>query len=109
MEQILFGLIKKRGEMAGQHKVALKAIAVPGKYKQIFGGNEWKLTIVNALRVAPSSGETIAAKIIATKGWNASTHADLLKRVRDALQRAQKDRHVVQEFGPDGCVLRLAP
>jgi len=134
MEHTIFGLIKKRGEIAGQHKVAIKSadtlkadldaidralvlcgyegdpkgIAPRGKYKQLFGRNELKLTIINALRVAPVDDETIAVQIIAAKGWDAYTHADVLKRVRHALQRAQKDGHVVQDFGPDGCLWRLA-
>lgn len=133
MEHTIFGLIKKRGEIAGQHKLALKAagtlkadldaidralvlcgyeddpkgIAPRGKYKQLFGRNELKLTIINALRVAPVDDETIAAQIIAAKGWDADTHADVLKRVRHALQRAQKDGHVAQDFGPDGCLWKL--
>ena len=45
---------------------------------------------------------------MAAKGWGDDIHADVLKRVRDALQRAQKDGHVVQDFGPDGCLWRLA-
>ncbi|HBM40218.1 MAG TPA: hypothetical protein DD402_10315 [Sulfitobacter sp.] len=134
MEHTLSGLIKKRGEIAGQHKVALKAAdalkadldaidralvlcgyeddpkAIParGKYKQLFGRSELKLTIINALRVAPADDETIAAQIMDAKGWGDDIHADVLKRVRDALQRAQKDGHVVQDFGPDGCLWRLA-
>jgi hypothetical protein len=130
MEHTIFGLIKKRGEIAGQHKVALKAadalkadldaidralvlcgyeedpngIAPRGKYKQLFGRNELKLTIINTLRAAPVDDETIAAQILAAKGWGDDTHADVLKRVRHALQRAQKDGHVVQDFGPDGCL-----
>ena len=134
MEHTIFGLIKKRGEIAGQHKVALKAvdtlkadldaidralvlcgyeddpkgIAPRGKYKQLFGRNELKLTIINALRVAPVDDETIAAQIIAAKGWDDDTHADVLKRVRHALQRAQKDGHVVQDFGPDGCLWTIS-
>ena len=134
MEHTIFGLIKKRGEIAGQHKLAMKAadtlkadldaidralvlcgyeddpkgIAPRGKYKQLFGRNELKLTIINALRVAPVDDEAIAAQIIAAKGWDADTHADVLKRVRHALQRAQKDGHVVQDFGPDGCLWRLS-
>lgn len=133
MEHTIFGLIKKRGEIAGQHKVALKAadtlkadldaidralvlcgyqddpktIPARGKYKQLFGRNELKLTIINALRVAPADDETIAAQIIAAKGWGDDIHADVLKRVRDALQRAQKDGHVVQDFGPEGCLWKL--
>mgnify|MGYP003627998528 FL=1 len=131
---VIHGLIKKRGEIAGQHKAAVKAAdtlkadldaidralvlcgyeddpkAIParGKYKQLFGRNELKLTIINALRVAPVDDEAIAAQIIAVKGWDADTHADVLKRVRHALQRAQKDGHVVQDFGPNGCLWRVA-
>jgi len=131
---VIHGLIKKRGEIAGQHKAALKAtdalkadldaldralvlcgyeddpkgIAPRGKYKQLFGRNELKLTIINALRVAPADDEAIAAQIMAAKGWGDDIHADVLKRVRDALQRAQKDGHVVQDFGPDGCLWRIA-
>ncbi|TMM55395.1 hypothetical protein [Sulfitobacter sabulilitoris] len=134
MEHTIFGLIKKRGEIAGQHKVALKAAdalkadleaidralvlcgyeddpkAIParGKYKQLFGRNELKLTIINALRIAPADDEAIAAQIMAAKGWDDDIHADVLKRVRDAIQRAQKDGHVVQDFGPDGCLWQLA-
>jgi len=133
MEHTIFGLIKKRGEIAGQHKVALKAadslkadldaidralvlcgydddpkaIAPRGKYKQLFRRNELKLAIINALRVATADDEAIAAQIIAEKGWGDDTHADVLKRVRDALQRVQKDGHVVQDFGPDRCLWRI--
>ncbi|MFD1159025.1 hypothetical protein [Roseovarius aestuarii] len=133
MEHTIFGLIKKRGEIAGQHKAAVKAadalkadldaidralvlcgyeddprgIAPRGKYKQLFGRNELKLTIINMLREAPADDEVIAARIIEAKGWGDDMHADVLKRVRDALQRQQKDGHVVQDFGPDGCLWRL--
>ncbi len=132
---VIHGLIKKRGEIAGQHKAAMKAadalkadldaidralvlcgyeddprgIAPRGKYKQLFGRNELKLTIINMLREAPADDETIAGRIIEAKGWGDDMHADVLKRVRDALQRAQKDGHVVQDFGPDGCFWKLAP
>jgi len=134
MDHTIFGLIKKRGEIAGQHKVAMraadvlkadraaidralvlcgyqddpKAIAPRGKYKQLFGRNELKLTIINMLREAPADDEAIAAHIIERKGLGDNMQADVLKRVRDALQRAQKDGHVVQDFGPDGCLWRLA-
>ena len=135
MEHTIFGLIKKRGEIAGQHKVAQKAadalkadldaidralvlcgyqddpkgIAPRGKYKQLFGRNELKLTIISMLRVAPADDEMIAAQIMASKGWGDDVHADVLKRVRHAIQRQQKDGHVVQDFGPDGCLWKLAP
>lgn len=130
MEHTIFGLIKKRGEIAGQHKVALKAadvlkadldaidralvlcgyqddpkgIAPRGKYKQLFGRNELKLMIRDRLRQGAADDEAIAVHIIDCKGWD----ADVLKRVRDALQRQQKDGRVVQDFGPDGCLWRLA-
>ena len=133
MEHTIFGLIKKRGEIAGQRKVAQKAAdalkadldaidrtlvlcryeddpkAIParGKYKQLFGRNELKLTIINALRVESVDDEAIAAQIVAAKGWGDDMHDDVLKRVRDALQRAQKGGHVVQDFGPDGCLWRI--
>jgi len=131
---VIHGLIKKRAEIAGLHKAAQKAadgikddlaaidralalcgyqddpkgIAPRGKYKQLFGRNELKLTIINMLRKAPADDETIAARIMAAKGWGDDIHADVLKWVRDAIQRAQKDGHVVQDFGPDGCLWRLA-
>ncbi|WP_299968424.1 hypothetical protein [uncultured Roseobacter sp.] len=134
MQNTIHGLIKKRGEIAGQHKVALraadnleadldaidralalcgyeddpKAIAPRGKYKQLFGRNELKLTIINMLREAPADHEKIAGQIIASKGRGDDVHADVLKRVRHAIQRQQKDGHVVQDFGPDGCLWRIA-
>lgn len=134
MEHTIHGLIKKRGEIAGQHKVAVKAadalkvdldaidralvlcgyqddpkgIAPRGKYKQLFGRNELKLTVIGILRQAPADDESIAASIMDAKGWGDDIHADVLKRVRDALQRAQKDGHVVQDFGPNGCLWRIS-
>ncbi|EBA12387.1 hypothetical protein [Roseobacter sp. CCS2] len=135
MQNTIHGLIKKRGEIAGQHKVALKAadalkadldaidralvlcgyqndpkgIAPRGKYKQLFGRNELKLMTRDRLRQGAADDEAIAAAIIDCKGWDAENalRADVLKRVRDALQRQQKDGHVVQDFGPDGCLWRL--
>lgn len=127
---VIHGLIKKRAEIAGLHKVAVKAadvikddlaaidralalcgyqddpksIAPRGKYKQLFGRNELKLTIINMLRESPADDVAIAARIIERKGWDAddALRADVLKRVRHAIQRVQKDGHVVQDFGPDG-------
>ena len=136
MEHTIFGLIKKRGELASQHKVAMqaadalkdveaidralvlcgyeddpKAIPARTKYKQMFGRNELKLTILDALRQAPADDETIARLIIERKGWDADDDAlwkDVLKRTRDAIQRAQTAGYVVQDFGPDGCLWRVA-
>ena len=133
MEHTIFGLIKKRGEIAGQHKAAVQAqeaikadldaidralvlcsyeddpkgIAPRGKYKQLFGRNELKLTVINLLREAPADDEAIVAHIMDAKGWGDDIRLDVLKRVRDALQRAQVAGHVVQDFGPNGCFWRV--
>ena len=132
---VIHGLIKKRAEIAGAHKVAVraadairddlaaidralalvgyaddpKAIAPRGKYKQLFGRNELKLMTRERLRDGPADDETIAAYIIERKGWDAddALRADVLKRARDALQREQKVGRVVQDFGPDGCLWTL--
>lgn len=135
MQNTIHGLIKKRGEIAGQHKVAIKAadalkhdldaidralvlcgyeedpktIAPRSKYKQLFGRNELKLTVRGLLKNGPADDETLAAAIIETKGWDKDAiWPDVLKRVRDALQRDQKVGRVVQDFGPDGCLWRVA-
>ena len=136
MEHTIHGLIKKRGEIAHHHKAAVraadalkadldaidralvlcgyqddpKAIAPRGKYKQLFGRNELKLLTRERLRDGPADDETIAAYIIERKGWDAddALRADVLKRARDALQREQKVGRVVQDFGPDGCLWRVA-
>jgi len=133
---VIHGLIKKRAEIAGAHKVAVKAadairddlaaidralalcgytgdprgIAPRTKYKQLFGRNELKLLTRERLRDGPADDETIAAWIIERKGWDAddALRADVLKRARDALQREQKVGRVVQDFGPDGCLWWLA-
>jgi hypothetical protein len=135
MEHTIFGLIKKRGELAHHHKVAKqaadaigadldaidralvlcgyeddpKAIPMRGRYKQLFGRNELKLCILDTLRQGPADDETIARLIIERKGWDADDDlwADVLKRARDAIQRAQKAGYVVQDFGPDGCLWRF--
>ena len=132
---VIHGLINKRAEIAGLHKAAQKAadrikddlaaidraldlcgyednpkdIAPRTKYKQMFGRNELKLTILDTLRQGPADDETIAKLIIERKGWDADDDlwADVLKRTRDAIQRAQKAGYVVQDFGPDGCLWRL--
>lgn len=133
---VIHGLIKKRAEIAGAHKVAVRAadairddlaaidralllcgyqedpkgIAPRGKYKQLFGRNELKLMTRERLRDGPADDETIAAWIIERKGWDAddTLREDVLKRTRDALQREQKVGRVVQDFGPDGCLWKLA-
>jgi hypothetical protein len=51
-------------------------IAPRGKYKQLFGRNELKLTIINALRVAPADDEAMAAQVLAVTGWGDDIHAD---------------------------------
>ncbi|PCI03460.1 MAG: hypothetical protein COB78_10920, partial [Hyphomicrobiales bacterium] len=92
---VVHGLIKKRAEIAGIHRVAVKAvesikddlvaidralhlcgyledpkvIAPRGKYKQMFGRNELKLAILDTLRKAPADDLTVADAIIEAKGW----------------------------------------
>lgn len=85
-----------------------KAIAPRGKYKQLFGRSELKLTVLGMLREAPADDMTITAQIMAVKGWGEDVQADVLKRVRHCIQRAQKDGHVVQDFGPDGCLWAIS-
>jgi len=132
---VIHGLIKKRAEVAGQHKVAVKAadvikddlaaidralhlcgyqedpkaIAPRGKYKQMFGRNELKLAILDTLRKSPADDLAIVDAIIEAKGWNQDDvlHADILKRVRHAIQRARNSGLIVQNFGPDGCLWKL--
>jgi len=134
---VISGLIKKRAELAGLHKTALKAadaakadvaaidralmlcgyegdprgIGPRGKYKQMFGRSELKRIILQTLREAPADDEAIVDRIVEVKGWavDAELRADILKRTRDAIQRAQKTGLIVQDFGPDGCLWRLAP
>ena len=61
------------------------------------------------LKDGPADDETLAAAIIKAKGWDRDAiWSDVLKRVRDALQRDQKAGKVVQDFGPDGCLWRIS-
>jgi hypothetical protein len=131
MEHTIFGLIKKRGEITGQQKATVmaaedikayfdidralvlcgdtdgpKGIVPRGKYMQLFGRNELKLTVRNMLQQAPADDEPLIEQIIAAKGWDDNVRTDVLKRVRRALQRAQKDGRVLQDFGPNGCLWR---
>ena len=134
---LVHGLIKKHAEIAGQHRAAQKAadaikddlaaidralllcgyqddpkaIAPRGKYKQLFGRGELQRIILDMLREAPADDEAVVDQIIEAKGWTVDDElrADILKRTRDAIQRAQKRGLVVQDFGPDGCLWRLAP
>ena len=129
---LISGLIRKRSEVAGQLKVAQKAaeavksdlaaldraleicgytgdprgIAPRTKYKQMFGRSELKRLILDQLRTGPKDDEAIAAQIILAKGWDADDElrADILKRVRHAIQRLRNTDYIVQDFGPDGCL-----
>ena len=133
---VIHGLIKKRAEVAGLHRVAVKAadaikddlaaidralhlcgyqkdpkaIAPRGKYKQMFGRNELKLVILDMLRKAPADDLAVADAIIEAKGWQVddALHANILKRVRHAIQRARNSGLIVQDFGPGGCLWKLA-
>ena len=52
-----------------------KGIAPRTKYKQLLGRSELKLLTRERLRESPADDETIAAWIIARKGWDAvATH-----------------------------------
>ena len=66
--------------------------------------------ILDMLRDAPADDEAVVDQIIERKGWTVDDElrADILKRTRDAIQRAQKRGLVAQDFGPDGCLWRLA-
>ena len=101
---VIHGLIKKRAEIAGLYKVAQKAadgikddlevidralalcgyqgdpkgIVPRGKYKQLFGRNELKLTVRDMLLQGAADDETLAAHIIDVKGWDADVQADVL-------------------------------
>ena len=132
---LIHGLVRKRSEVAGQLKVAQKAmetvkddlaaidraleicgykgnpngIAPRTKYRQLFGRNELKLTIRKHLNQTPADDETLTKTIIEAKGWDKdAVWSDVLKRVRDCLQREQKVGRVVQDFGPDGVLWKRA-
>lgn len=116
MQNTIHALIKKRGEIAGQHRVAHKAAdalkadlyaidralalcsyqddpkAIParGKCKPLFGCNELKLTTINVLRDAPADDRTIAARITDAPDWGEDIYHDAPKRVRRALRGQQK-------------------
>jgi len=134
---VVSGLIKKRAEIAGLHRSAVKAteaikadlnaidralhlcgyegdprgIEPRGKYKQMFGRSELKRIILATLRKSPADDEAIVDRVIEIKGWTVDDElrADILKRTRDAIQRARNAGLIVQDFGPDGCLWRLAP
>lgn len=62
------------------------------------------------LRKAPADDLTVADAIIEAKDWqlDEALYADVLKRVRHAIQRARNSGLIVQDFGPDGCLWKLA-
>ena len=72
------------------------------------GRCQLKLAIINMLRQAPADDETDTSLIMEAKGWGDDMHADVLKRVLDAIERLLKDGYVVQNFGPDGCLWRMS-
>jgi len=135
-EHVISGLVRKRSEIAGQYKAALNAaeavksdlaaidralelvgylsdpkdIPTRGKYKMMFGRGECKKLILEVLRKGPATDEDIVDHIIEVKDWTADykLRADILKRVRDAIQRAQNTGVVEQDFGPDGALWKLS-
>ncbi|MFD0916516.1 hypothetical protein ACFQ14_08865 [Pseudahrensia aquimaris] len=133
---LVSGLIRKRGEIAGQHKAAVKAadaiksdldaldralaicgykgdphgIEPRGKYKTMFVRNELKLMIMGRLKEIPADDRAIADQIIQTKGWEADgeLRLEIIKRVRHALQRLKNTDRVVSDFGPNGALWKRA-
>ena len=134
-QNLISGLIRKRSEISGQLRVAKKAanliqadidaidrtlelvgykgnprsLPPKGKHKMMFGRSELKRTITDQLRSGPKDDRAIVDHIIESKGWEADDEltADILKRVRHAIQRLRNADHVEQDFGPDGALWRI--
>lgn len=132
---LLSGLVEKRADIASQHKAAIERVdqikadldtvdralhlcgyaddpaAIPtrSKYRQFFGRGELKRIILQTLKDGPADDETIVDRIIERKGWEADAElrTDILKRTRDAIQRARNAGLIQQDFGPDGCLWRV--
>jgi len=135
-EHVISGLVRKRSEIAGQYQAALKAaevvkadlaaidralelvgyqsnpkdIPTRGKYKMLFGRGECKKLILDVLRNAPATDEEVVEHIIQAKSWTVDKELreDILKRVRDAIQRARNTGAIEQDFGPDGALWQLS-
>lgn len=129
-EHLISGLIKKRAEVAGQHRAALKVadaikedltaidrtlllcgyednpenIEPRGKYKQLFGRSELKRLVIACLKDGQKEDDAIVDFIAAKKEWELDRHGkkDLLTRVRHALQRMRNDKIIEMDYGPGG-------
>ena len=129
-EHLISGLIKKRAEVAGQHRAALKVadaikddltaidrtlvlcgyqdnpenIEPRGKYKQLFGRSELKRLVIACLKDGQKDDEAILDFIIHKKEWEMDAHGrkDLLSRVRNALQRMRDAGTIEMDYGPAG-------
>lgn len=127
---LISGLIRKRAEIAGQHKAAMKAadavkqdldaldralavcgykgdprgIEPRGKYNTMFVRNELKLLIMGKLKEGPADDRAIAEHIIDTKQWalDNALYKEVLKRVRHALQRLRNTGRVESDLGQMG-------
>jgi len=129
-EHLISGLIKKRAEVAGQHRAALKVadaikedlasidrtlvlcgyqdnpenIEPRGKYKQLFGRSELKRLVMACLKGGQKDDDAIVDFVIASKRWEMDAHGrkDLLNRVRNALQRMRDAETISMDYGPGG-------
>jgi len=129
-EHLISGLIKKRAEVAGQHRAALKVadaikddlasidrtlalcgyednpenIEPRGKYKQLFGRSELKRLVIACLKDGQKDDEAVLDFVIDKKQWEMDKHGrkDLLGRVRNALQRMRNDKVIDMDYGPRG-------
>ena len=138
-EHVLSGLLRKREEIAWRVKEAAKALAVVeadlaavdrtlalcgyegqpperarGRYKTLFKRGELLRLVTRLLRErGPMDDRALMSAVADAKDWTLAEgpehEADILGRVRDCLQRAQKSGRVRQEFGEDGARWALTP
>lgn len=129
-DHLISGLIKKRAEVAGQHKAALKVVDAikddlasidrtlvlcgyednpekiepRGKYKQMFGRSELKRLVIACLKEGQKDDDAVVTYIAQKKEWDLDRHGlkDLLTRVRHALQRMRNDNIIEMDYGPNG-------
>ncbi|NOX96385.1 MAG: hypothetical protein GXP04_15225 [Alphaproteobacteria bacterium] len=127
---LISGLIKKRAEVAGQHRAALKiadaikddltsidrtlvlcgyegdpsGIEPRSKYKQLFGRSELKRLVLACLKDGSQDDEAVLDYVIQAKSWELDKHGrkDLLNRTRNALQRLRNAGTIDMDYGPGG-------
>lgn len=132
---LISGLLHKRAGLSGEYKAAQKALEAMkadmdaidrtlalcgykgdprgieprGKYKTMFGRNELKLLIMAQLKQGLKDDRELVAGIVEAKKWDADSDltAEILKRVRHALQRLRNTGRIEQSFGPDGALWKV--